>query len=136
MSTENHELCTMKAASEQTGFAKSTIHRWVKDGKIKNHQTDQSPTSEILISVSELQLFVQEQGIKNRPKMQTQHTAKPYTANSPGSLQTLQRARERYIDKLEDIAGRLEEEIKLIDQKKVELAKIREEIERVKKTLG
>ena len=136
MSTDNHELCTMKAASEQTGFAKSTIHRWIKDGKIKNHQTDQRPTAEILISVSELQRFVQEQGIKNRPKTQVQHTGKPYTGNGPGSLQTLQRARERYIEKLEDIAGRLEEEIKLIDQKKMELAKVQEEIERVKKTLG
>jgi len=136
MSTDNHDLVTMKKASEITGFAKSTIHRWITNGKIKNLQTDKTPMAEILVSVDELQRFVQEQGIKNRPKMQSQHSTKPYTANSPGSLQSLQRARERYIEKLEDIAGRLEEEIKLIDQKKMELSKVREEIERVRTTIG
>lgn len=133
MNDTKKEMMSMKEASEHTGFAKSSIHRWVMDEKLTNHQTDDAPNAEILISLSELQQYIEDNQLKPRSKSSikssSRQTVKP---SNYGPKPSLERAQEVYLNRLLKAADKLEQEIADIERKKQELATVKAEIDRIK----
>ena len=133
MNDNTTNFMSMLEASKHTGFAKSSIHRWVMDGKLKNHQTDDAPNAEILISLSELERYIEENQLKPRSKPVNSPSSRQTSARSKhGPKPSLERAQEVYLNRLLKAADKLEYEIEDIERKKQELTTVKAEIDRIK----